>query len=193
MVRIQQQLTPETYLAREAKARRKHEFVNGHVYLRADATNLHNLIVVNAIGSLAMRLKGKKCRPYNSDTKVRIQNPGDLRFYYPDAQVVCKPNAPDDVYQDTPTVIIEVVFKSTRRVDEGEKLTAYQSIPSVEVYLIVESTHQSVTAYTRGPQGFTRTIHQGANAAIKLRCIKTELPLTEIYEGTDLPSLEVVK
>lgn len=33
-------------------------------------------------------LRGKSCRPYNSDTRIRIEYPDHTRFYYPDAMVV---------------------------------------------------------------------------------------------------------
>ena len=54
---------------------------------------------------LGAQLRGKSCRPFNSDTKVRIEYPDHTRFYYPDALVVCQPNPPTDHFQDQPVVI----------------------------------------------------------------------------------------
>ena len=53
----------------------KHEYVDGAVYARADERNRHHLITGNVLGSLHARLRGRGCRPYNSDTKIRIRLP----------------------------------------------------------------------------------------------------------------------
>src|SRR5688500_9935093 len=108
----------EDYLAGELASPVKHEYLGGVVYAMAGAVNAHNLIATNITGTLHARLRGKSCRVYNSDTKIRIRLPAHTRFYYPDASIVCRPNSPGDSFQDEPTVIIEVLSDSTRRIDE---------------------------------------------------------------------------
>ena len=186
-------VSPEEYLAAELLSPVKHEYLGGIVHAMAGAKNQHNQIASNTLVALGMRLRGKKCRPFNSDTKVRVRLPNQIRFYYPDAQVVCDPNPPDDSFQDRPVVIVEVISESTRRVDESEKLDAYQTIPALETYLIVDSSHALVVAYHRTATGFTREIHHGTDGCIKLDCIGVELPLAEIYERLDFPPLELVE
>jgi Uma2 family endonuclease len=186
-------LTPEAYLARELKSPVKHEYVGGAVYAMAGAKNIHNIISGNVFLSLGTRLRGKKCRPFNSDTKVRIRFPNHVRFYYPDVQVVCQPNAADESFQDQPNVIVEVLSESTRRTDEGEKLDAYLTIPSLESYLLVDSSNKEVVLYQRGESGFSRSIFTGGDVVIPLPCLGFDLALAEIYEGVQLPALEVLK
>ena len=53
-------------------------------------------LATNTLVALASQLRGKPCRPYTSDTKVRIQLPFQTRFYYPDASVVCRSHPPGD-------------------------------------------------------------------------------------------------
>src|SRR2546421_241206 len=89
----------EDYLAGESIAPVKHEYVDGIVYAMAGARNAHNLITTNTIVALGGRLRGSRCRPYNSDTKIRIRRPRRVRFYYPDVSVICRPNPPDDSFQ----------------------------------------------------------------------------------------------
>lgn len=132
-------VSPEDYLDGELLSELKHEYLSGVVYAMAGGRNIHNEIAGNVFLGLATRLRGKTCRPYNSDTKVRLRLPGGLRFYYPDTQVTCHPNPPDDTYQDQPVVVVEVISESTRRTDEGEKLDSYRALPSLDVYLLVES------------------------------------------------------
>jgi Uma2 family endonuclease len=185
-------VSPECYLAAELASPVKHEYLGGVVHAMAGGRNVHNLISGNVFASLHARLRGRKCRPFNSDTKVRVRLPSQLRFYYPDAQVVCEPNPPEDTFQDRPNVIVEVLSESTRRTDEGEKLDAYMTIPSLETYLLVDSMNKQVVVYQRQDAGFSRSVFNGTEGGIALPCLGFELPLTEIYEDVQLPTLEVV-
>ena len=118
-------VTPEDYLDSELLSPVKHEYVAGVLYVMPEYTNRHNEIAGNTLAALRTRLRGQPCRPCNSDTKVRLRLPNELRFYYPDAQVTCHPNPPADSYQDNPMVVIEVISESKRRADKGEKRTGY--------------------------------------------------------------------
>ncbi|MEO0018870.1 MAG: hypothetical protein RLZZ522_2153 [Verrucomicrobiota bacterium] len=175
----------DEYLAGEEVSTVKHEYLGGAVHAMAGATNGHNEIAVNSIISLGGRLRGKPCRPYNSDTKVRIEMIGHTRFYYPDAMVVCHSNPRADHFQDHPVVVIEVLSDSTRRIDQGEKCDTYLRIPSLRVLLLVESEEMAVTAHRRSAEGgFAVEYHSGPDAVIPLPEIGVELPLAELYEGT---------
>jgi Uma2 family endonuclease len=175
----------DDYLAGELVSAIKHEYLGGFVYAIAGARNAHNLIAGNVFASLHTRLRGNKCRPYNSDTKIRVRLPLQVRFYYPDASVVCQPNPQDDSYQDAPVVLIEVLSRSTRRIDEGEKKDAYFTIPSLQTYLLVEQESAAVTAFCRTEQGFVRELYTCQEAVIPLTEIDIELPLVEIYEDVE--------
>jgi Uma2 family endonuclease len=122
----------QDYWAGELKSPIKHEYIGGLVYAMAGARNAHNMISVNIVGSLLGPLRGKHCRPYNSDTKVRAQLPFQVRFYYPDLPVVCRPISQQDSFQDGPAVLFEVLSKSTRRIDEGERKDVYLNDSALE-------------------------------------------------------------
>jgi Uma2 family endonuclease len=149
----------------------------------AGARNVHNRITGNIFGILHARLRGKLCQPWNSDTKIRVRLPLHVRFYYPDASVICHPNPLEDSYHDQPAVIVEVLSRSTRRIDEGEKKDAYVTIPSLSVYLLVESESAAVVAFRRSDQGFVREDYDGLDAIIPLPEIRCELPLADLYDG----------
>lgn len=176
------QVSVEDYLAGELVSPIKHEYLGGVVYAMAGVRNVHNTIAGNVLGILHARLRGKPCRPFNSDTKIRIRLPYQTRFYYPDASVVCDPNPPDDSFQDQPVVIVEVLSRRTRRIDEGEKKDAYLTIPSLCVYLLAEQEMPAVVAFRRTEHGFVREVYEGPNAVVPLPEIDTELPLAEVYE-----------
>lgn len=173
----------EDYLAGELESPIKHEYLGGVVYAMAGARNLHNVIARNILGELYQRLRGKRCQPHNSDTKIRIVLPRQVRFYYPDTSVVCRPNSLNDSFQDEPVVVIEVLSRRTRRIDEGEKKDAYLSMPSLLVYMLVESESPAVVIHRRTNEGFVPEVYRGRDAVIPLPEIESELPLAEIYDG----------
>jgi len=153
------------------------------VYAMAGARNLHNRIASNTLISLGIRLRGRRCEAFNSDTKIRIPLPKQVRFYYADAMVVCQPNPGDDSFQDHPVVIFEVLSRGTRRIDEGEKKDAYVTLPSLAVYVLIEQDTPALTAFRRNADGFVREDYDGLEAVLRLPEIGIELPLAEIYEA----------
>lgn len=176
-------ISVEDYLAGELVSDVKHEYLGGYVYAMAGGRNSHHIIAGRFFGRMFVRLEGTPCQPYNSDTKVKIDTPTQTRFYYPDGMVICNPNATSDTYQENPVVIAEVLSKSTRRIDEGEKLDYYRMIPSLRVYLVIDQEEPRVVAHRRIDPLFMREEYNGLNAIIPLSEIGTELPLAELYDG----------
>ena len=178
-------ISVEDYLAGELVSSVKHEYLGGVVHAMAGARNVHNTIAGNAFASLHARLRARRCRPFNSDTKIRVRLPTQVRFYYPDASVICRPNAPQESFQDEPAAVFEVLSKATRRIDEGEKKDAYLTIPSLGVYVLIEQESAAVVVHRRTEQGFVREVYLGLDATILLPEIEAELPLREVYEGVE--------
>jgi Uma2 family endonuclease len=178
-------ISVEDYLDGELDSPIRHEYLGGVVYAMAGARNAHNAIASNTLIAMGSRLRGHRCRPFNSDTKIRIRFPTHVRFYYPDVSVSCRPNPPNESFQDDPTVLVEVLSRRTRRVDEGEKKDSYFTIPSLTVYLLVEQDAPVVVAFRRTEHGFVREVHEGLDAVIPLPEIDTKLPLSEIYESAE--------
>jgi Uma2 family endonuclease len=175
-------ISVEDYLAGEIESPVKHEYLGGVVYAMAGARNTHGKIGLNISGELRTRLRGRPCEPFNADTKIRLRVAGHIRFYYPDTSVTCDPNPPDDLFQDNPIVLFEVLSKKTRRIDLGEKKDAYLAIPSLMVYVVVEQDSPNVVAFRRTETGFVREVYSGLGAVLPLPEIGSELPLAEIYD-----------
>lgn len=181
-------ITIAEYLSDEELSDVKHEYLGGTVHAMAGASNQHNSIAVNALVSLGAQLRGKSCRPFNSDTKVRIEYPDHTRLYYPDALVVCHSNPSTDHFQGRPVVIIEVLSDSTRRTDLGEKRDAYLTISSLKVLIFVESETPAVIVHRRKSEGgFAVEAHSGLDAVIPLPEIDASLALAELYEQVGFP------
>jgi Uma2 family endonuclease len=107
----------DDYLASEAIATTRSEYIEGWVRAMTGATNRHNRVKGNCFYQLKRALAGKPCQPFDSDTKVRVRKEGRTRFYYPDLQVVCESNAPTEVFQDDPVLVVAMLSPSTRQYD----------------------------------------------------------------------------
>ena len=105
--------------------------------------------------------------------------------------VVCRENPRDDSFQDKPSVLIEVLSKKTRRIDEGEKKDAYLTIPSLSVYMLIEQDVPEIVVYRRTGEEFVREVYEGLEAVVPLAEIETELPLSEVYDRIEfIPEAE---
>jgi Uma2 family endonuclease len=175
----------EEYLAGELRSTVKHEYTGGYVYAMAGASNAHNAIAVAFVSLMYNALRGRRCQPFNSDTKVRVRLASHTRFYYPDGMVVCEGNPAQSSYQDRPVVLAEVISEATRRVDEGEKRDAYLTIPELSAYLLIESSAPRIVMYHRTDSGFVPRQYEGPEAMVPLEAIGSQLPLADLYERVD--------
>jgi Uma2 family endonuclease len=181
-------VSPEEYLAGEAASERKHEYVGGVIYAMAGGPARHHRIATNALVALGLQLRGRKCQAFSSDMLVRVRMATHTRFYYPDAQIVCRPAPPDQLFQDEPALIIEVVSESSRRTDEQEKREAYLSINSLDAYILLEQKSAVATVWRRTSSGFKAERWEGMDATIPLPEVGALLPLSEVYEAVEFPS-----
>jgi Uma2 family endonuclease len=179
-------ISVEDYLAAELISPIKQEYLDGVVYAMGSGHNAHNIIASNTLVALGTRLRGRGCRAFNSDTKIRVRLLTHVRFYYPDVSVICRPNPQSDSFQDEPAALVAVLSASTRRIDEGEKKDAYLTIPSLAVYVLIEAMAGAVVVFRRTEHGFVREVYEGLDAMIPMPEIDAELPLAEVYDGVEL-------
>lgn len=181
-------VTVDEYLAAEATSLSKSEYFDGWVRAMTGACVRHNQVKANCMIHLGRSLSGRRCRPFDSDMKLRIRRFGATRFYYPDLQVVCDSNPPTSVYQDSPVLIIEVLSPSTRRYDLDEKMNAYLQIPSLQCYIVLEQ-HQPIAIVMRRSEGsFLRQVIEGVDDAIPLPFLGCELAMRDLYDGIEFTS-----
>ena len=81
-----------------------------------------------------------------------------------------------------PCLLLEVLSASTARIDRREKLLAYQSLPSVQTYLLVEQAFQRVEVYRRSNHWQVEYFEQGQ---IPLDCLDMALAVSDIYLDVD--------
>ncbi|HEV7859329.1 MAG TPA: Uma2 family endonuclease [Pyrinomonadaceae bacterium] len=185
-------LTPEEYLSIERKAEYKSDYFNGEIFAMTGASREHNLITTNIIGELRQQLKGKSCEVYPSNMRVRV--PAARLYTYPDVVVVCGEPKFEDAYVDTllnPTLIVEVLSRSTETYDRGRKFGYYRTIESLSAYLIVEQDEYKIEQYVKQADGrWLLSEETSLEGAIELACVECRLALSEVYERVDLSRSE---
>jgi Uma2 family endonuclease len=170
-------LSQEEYLEGEKYATIKHEYVAGHAYAMVGVSQAHALITINLAAALHSHLRGKPCRVFSSDMKVRV---GDA-FYYPDIVVSCDSTDRQDYYLERPALVIEVLSSSTEQRDRGDKRLAYQSLPSLQEYVLVAQDKPHVEILRRrGSEWDLETYAAGETVAFTT--IGLDLPIAQIFE-----------
>jgi Uma2 family endonuclease len=181
-----QTYTPEEYLELERKAEHKSEYVNGEIYAMAGASAAHITITGNLWGEIRVQLKGKPCRSYAIDMRIRIDETG--MYTYPDLVVVCGRQLFGDRRQDTltnPTLIIEVLSPSTEAYDRGDKFAHYRRLESLQEYVLVSQDKVRVERFVRQGDDWLFSDISDAAATLKLASIGCEVPLADIYTDVD--------
>jgi len=179
-----QLLSPEAYLLAENdnNTETRHEFVNGLVYAMTGASREHNLVTGWLYVQLTLHLRGKPCKIFQTDMKVKVQHKGDVRFYYPDLQVTCEKET-DRYYNEHPCLIMEVLSDSTQRTDRTEKLLAYQKIDHLQEYVLLSQDSPYLEIYRRRTD-WQRESYSG-NQQVILESINLTLAINEIYESLE--------
>jgi len=179
--------TFDDWLNDERDSLERSEYVAGEVFAMAGALEPHNLIVTNVVASLHGQMKKRPCRVYANDLKVHIAtaNAG----CYPDVLVLCdKPQFYDDRHDVVlnPTLIVEVLSKSTEAYDRGDKFAMYRSLPSLRAYLLIAQQRIHVELYTHDGQGhWILSDHDRLNSTIEIKALDCVLNLAEVYDKVD--------
>lgn len=170
------------YLAAEAKSDVRHEFLDGQVYALAGGTPEHAALAAAVIGELRNALRGKPCRVYSSDVRVRIEATGLTT--YPDASVVCgqlETSREDPNAIVNPVVLVEVLSESTEAYDRGAKTQHYRRIPSLREYVLVAQHEPLVEVYRRNEQGRFEIIDARPGQQFELTSVGAAIDVSVLY------------
>src|SRR5712692_11045985 len=184
-------MTVEQYLALDESSDAKYEYLDGYVFLlrppssayddeamidMAGGSIAHAAICAQLVYLLVGALRGKPCRAYTSDARMKL---AERQYYYPDITVACGPQS--GTMLQNPTVVIEVLSPATEKRDRGAKFKAYQGLPTVQEYVLVGSTYQSIEIHRR-EGNFWRKYHYRTGDLVELPSIGVSFPFDEVYE-----------
>ena len=173
---LAQQMSDQEYLESEPYSDVKREYIDGYIYAMAGAKASHNRITMNISTALSVYLKGKPCQPYASDMRVKVER----NYFYPDVVVDCSNLSDDSTFTATPTLIVEVLSKSTRRIDETTKRVAYTQLDSLLEYALIEQDFVQIEV-VRKSTGW-RPKHYYLGDSILFESIGLTVSVEEIYD-----------
>jgi Uma2 family endonuclease len=181
---VKPHITPAEYLALERQAEYKSEYLNGEIFAMTGASRRHNLVVTNIVVSLGQQLRRRPCEVYASDMRFKVSAAG--LYTYPDVAVVCGEPLFEDKYVDTllnPTLLIEVLSKSTERYDRIAKSDYYRTLDSLGEYLLVARDEYRIQQHRKQPDGDWLFLDSTApDASIELPSIGCSLAMRDVYD-----------
>lgn len=176
----QDYLTVEAYLEGERHSEVRHEYFGGDVQAMAGASADHELMAGSLFVALHTHLKGKPCHVFKDGMKLRLTVVGRDVFYYPDVMVVCDPSDNHPYYREKAKLLIEVLSEDASK-DLIEKFLAYQRIPSLEEYVVVnpDPTKREIQIFRRS-EGWEpgERLHEGE---FTLRSVGLTLKVADLY------------
>lgn len=175
-------ITAEQYLAMERAAEFKSEYFEGQVDAMSGGTYPHATIILNVGGELRQELKKRPCTVTPGEVRLRV-SPGGL-YTYPDVMVVCGEAQFADDQKDTllnPTLIVEVLSKSTEAHDRGFKFAQYRKLDSLRTYVLVSSGEPRVETFDLRAETWVFSESVGMDAVCPFESLDCQILLSDIF------------
>jgi Uma2 family endonuclease len=175
-------MTAAQYLEWEPQQELRYEYINGEIVAMTGGTIPHNDIAINLLTILLPHVRASGCRINMADVKLCVNESG--LYYYPDLMVSCHPQ---DLHArkfiQFPKLIVEVLSPGTADKDRTDKFTDYQSITTLQEYLLISSEKISVECYRRG-EGRMWLYYPYTNGdSISLESLGISLEIEQLYIG----------
>ncbi|MDZ8257065.1 Uma2 family endonuclease [Nostoc sp. ChiQUE01b] len=176
--------TPEEYLELEEKAQYKSEYRDGEIVPMTGGTTNHNKIALNLAASLKIAFRRKNYDVYIGD--VRLWIPRYRQHTYPNVMVI----EGQPIYTGTstttvmnPMLIAEVLSKSTKNYDQGDKFFYYRSIPEFKEYILIDQYQYHVMQYIKTAESqWSFTELEDDSATLSLQTVDFQIELRDLYE-----------
>jgi Uma2 family endonuclease len=189
--------TVEEYFELEVNSEERHEYRNGKIIPMGSGTldcsdvisNLlnHNKVLGNLYAALNFALKRLPYEVYVTGQRLWI--PRQQIYAYPDVMIVAQPIELAEDRRDTltnPILIAEVLSKSTRSYDRGEKFLAYRTIPSFQEYLLIDQHTLHVEQYFKtGTRKWIFSEYEESDEEISLSSVPFKITISDLYDEVD--------
>lgn len=172
-------MTEEAYLKMESVSEVRHEYYDGHAYAMGGTNRNHNILSGNLAGEFRNHLKGSPCATFSADIKVTFAK----TYFYPDIIVDCTPSEGNGYFANTPLIIVEVLSKSTKKLDTTTKLIHYINIPGLKEYVLVEQESVCIQVLRKSKHWLPEFFYLGDS--IIFESIDLTLPVEDIYNRVD--------
>ncbi len=180
----QRYFTPEEYLLIEENAEYKSEYRNGEIIAITGGTTNHNKIAGNFYKKFPLTIDGQDYEIFINDVRLWIERP--KMYAYPDVMII----EGEPIYQGSsktvvtnPSLIVEVLSKSTQNYDRTDKFDYYCCIPQFKEYILIDQYKYSVKQFAKNSNNeWTLISYEGEDAVLKLKSVDFQISFKDIYE-----------
>jgi Uma2 family endonuclease len=181
----QRRYTLEEYFALEHASEAKYEYWQGEVYAMSGASPAHVQIQINLITLLRSQLRGRPCRIFSSDMRLKV--PSLPPYRYPDLSALCG----EPIFEligglevlTNPTLIVEILSPTTEAFDRGDKFTHYKSIPSFIEYVLIAQHRPYIGQYVKqSPEVWSYRECNDLLTSLYIPSLECQLVLEELYQ-----------
>jgi Uma2 family endonuclease len=159
------------------------ELIDGRVYkMMVGAVWEHSYIISNIDLAVSNHLRGKQlaCRTFRESSYLK--NAFDQLAALPDMMVRCGPLKPGQTSIEDPLILFEVVSPGSQSRDRLVKRMAYQQLPSLQHYILVERDRILIDHYIRRADGWHgEPPLDTLEAKFALAAIEFEMAVADIY------------
>lgn len=180
-LRLARRATYADYLAVEKSTDHRCEFLDGVIVAMAGSYVEQTAIGGRLAGLLGGRLD-QHCRYYPSGRRFSIAS--RRRGRHADGSIICGPPerpAHDDQATTNPTVVLEVLSPSSEGDDDGDKRADFQSLASVQAYVLVAQDQRRIKIDRRAG-GQRRADTHGDGDRFELPMLSSPVAVAEIYD-----------
>ena len=176
-------MTAVEYLAWEREQPERHEYLHGEVFAMSGGTPRHAALIAAATGELFLAHRGGPSRVLSTDQRI-VTEDGE-HYVYADVSVVCGrmqlAAGTKDVLAN-PSVVVEVLSRSTEAYDRGAKWEGYQKVASVTDYVLVSQSAPHLEHYQReaGGEWHYRVAGPGGRVTLQSGAV---LDVDTLYRG----------
>jgi len=177
-------MTVEEYIEFEERSDVRHEFIQNQLIPMPGTTDYHNELCINLTHLLKLYLKSIGVfKVHQENVKVQILHERD--YTYPDVLVTSDPRDFEDRYiKKYPSVIFEVISKSSRLEDSTDKFIRYQNIESLQNYILVDSEKPCVEVRHKTPSGIWEAdVYLLSDGCFPVPALGLSLDFAGVYEG----------
>ncbi len=172
----------EFFALLESNPEHRYELIDGYPYMMTGGAPDHSIIGANMNRILGVQLRQRPCIVYNSDVYIELADKANCLC--PDAAVSCDRRdrrATRAIHY--PCLIAEVLSPGTKAHDRGIKADLYQSIPTIQEILFIDTQVMRIQLYKRETDYWTmRSFTPDDTVALTSLGIHFSVP--EVYEKT---------
>ena len=176
-------MTYEDFIEFSEKSDKRYEFIDGEIYLLSSPSFVHQRIVVEILNFMYIWFKRKKCKPLTAPFDVTLTKFDLKNVVQPDVVVICDPEKVNEKgrYHGTPTLVVEVLSKSTMRKDLSIKANLYLN-SGVKEFWIVNPFNKDVIVYLNGKKESNEyVLYKNEETVKSIAFPGLELPLEQIF------------